>query len=331
MTIAHEGLLGVRAGRRPSRAAPPAPSRSPSCGRPGSSPAGRWRPDGCRRARSSSCTARRSPAATSCATRSPSVRSTRTCWPTTRGSISASPRAPGSGRWARSTRRSTSRGAEVSSLRRRQGRLELRAYNPRPTATTLTIAGRQGDVVDLRGRVVAPFAGVLPLATVRHRHGGAGRTLRSASPRPPRGRPRRVQPGARERDRRDRPPPRAAPVARRASAPPHRRSRTDRRRPGRRRPRPAGRPTTGGRAPGAGRASRRRGRPRRSGARPRPGPTPPPAGPAAWARQPAAGGAGRRRRPRPARGRPARAPPGPPRGRRRRPNRAAGSGAPAGR
>ena len=56
------------------------------------------------------------------------------------------------------------RGAEVSSLRRRHGRLELRAYNPRPTATTLTIAGRRGDVVDLRGRVVAPFAGVLPLA-----------------------------------------------------------------------------------------------------------------------------------------------------------------------
>ncbi len=55
------------------------------------------------------------------------------------------------------------RGAEVSSLRRRRGRLELRAYNPRSTATTLTIAGRQGDVVDLRGRVVAPFAGVLPL------------------------------------------------------------------------------------------------------------------------------------------------------------------------
>ena len=55
------------------------------------------------------------------------------------------------------------RGAEVSSLRRRRGRLELRAYNPRPTPTTLTIAGRQGDVVDLRGRVVGPFAGVLPL------------------------------------------------------------------------------------------------------------------------------------------------------------------------
>jgi hypothetical protein len=55
------------------------------------------------------------------------------------------------------------RGAEVSSLRRRQGRLELRAYNPRPTATTLTIAGRHGDVVDLRGRVVASFGGTLPL------------------------------------------------------------------------------------------------------------------------------------------------------------------------
>jgi alpha-mannosidase len=55
------------------------------------------------------------------------------------------------------------RGVEVSSLRRRHGRLELRAYNPRPTATTLTVAGRRGDVVDLRGRVLAPFAGTLPL------------------------------------------------------------------------------------------------------------------------------------------------------------------------
>jgi hypothetical protein len=54
-------------------------------------------------------------------------------------------------------------GAEVSSLRRRHGRLELRAYNPRPTATTLSVAGRHGDVVDLRGRVLAPFAGTLPL------------------------------------------------------------------------------------------------------------------------------------------------------------------------
>ena len=56
------------------------------------------------------------------------------------------------------------RGAEVSSLRRRQGRLELRAYNARPTATTLTVVGRQGHVVDLRGRALAPFAGTLPLA-----------------------------------------------------------------------------------------------------------------------------------------------------------------------
>jgi mannosylglycerate hydrolase len=54
-------------------------------------------------------------------------------------------------------------GAEVSSLRRRRGRLELRAFNPRPTATTLTIAARRGDVVDLRGRAVRPFTGSLPL------------------------------------------------------------------------------------------------------------------------------------------------------------------------
>ena len=55
------------------------------------------------------------------------------------------------------------RGAEVSSLRRHHGRLELRAYNPRPTAATLTVTGRHGEVVDLRGRAVAPFRGSLSL------------------------------------------------------------------------------------------------------------------------------------------------------------------------
>jgi hypothetical protein len=50
-------------------------------------------------------------------------------------------------------------GAQVSSLRRHDGRLELRAFNPTAAATTLAVAGRRGDVVDLRGRVLAPFTG----------------------------------------------------------------------------------------------------------------------------------------------------------------------------
>jgi alpha-mannosidase len=54
-------------------------------------------------------------------------------------------------------------GAEVSSLRRRQGRLEARVFNPWPRATVLSIAGRRGRVVDLRGRPLADFDGSLPL------------------------------------------------------------------------------------------------------------------------------------------------------------------------
>ena len=54
-------------------------------------------------------------------------------------------------------------GAQVSSLRRRQGRLELRAFNPTGVETTLTTPGRRGEVVDLRGRALAPFDGTLVL------------------------------------------------------------------------------------------------------------------------------------------------------------------------
>jgi hypothetical protein len=50
-------------------------------------------------------------------------------------------------------------GAQVSSLRRREGRLEVRAFNPTVAATTLRVAGRRGHVVDLRGRDLAPFTG----------------------------------------------------------------------------------------------------------------------------------------------------------------------------
>ena len=48
-------------------------------------------------------------------------------------------------------------GAPVSSLRRAAGRLELRVFNPTADTTTVTIDGRRGWLVDLRGRPVEPF------------------------------------------------------------------------------------------------------------------------------------------------------------------------------
>jgi alpha-mannosidase len=64
------------------------------------------------------------------------------------------------------------RGAEVSSVRRSAGQVEVRVFNPTPVGTTVEIAGRSGWLVDLRGRPVAPFEGNFPLraegiATVR--------------------------------------------------------------------------------------------------------------------------------------------------------------------
>jgi hypothetical protein len=63
-------------------------------------------------------------------------------------------------------------GAIVSAVVRRDGALHVRVFNPHPGPTTLRIAGRHGDVVDLRDRAVAPFTGELPLrpwqiATIR--------------------------------------------------------------------------------------------------------------------------------------------------------------------
>jgi mannosylglycerate hydrolase len=55
------------------------------------------------------------------------------------------------------------RGAEVSSVRRSAGQVEVRVFNPSPDATTVEIAGRSGWLVDLRGRPVAPFEGSFPL------------------------------------------------------------------------------------------------------------------------------------------------------------------------
>jgi hypothetical protein len=55
------------------------------------------------------------------------------------------------------------RGAEVSAVVRRAGQLEVRVFNPGPTATTVAVDGRSGWLVDLRGRPVAPFEGSFEL------------------------------------------------------------------------------------------------------------------------------------------------------------------------
>jgi alpha-mannosidase len=54
-------------------------------------------------------------------------------------------------------------GAPVSSLRRVAGRLEVRVFNPSDDTTTVTIDGRRGWLVDLRGRPVEPFDGQFDL------------------------------------------------------------------------------------------------------------------------------------------------------------------------
>jgi FtsP/CotA-like multicopper oxidase with cupredoxin domain len=58
-------------------------------------------------------------------------------------------------------------GAPVSSLRRVAGRLELRVFNPSSDTTTVTIDGRRGWLVDLRGRPVEPFEQRFTLAPWR--------------------------------------------------------------------------------------------------------------------------------------------------------------------
>jgi hypothetical protein len=54
-------------------------------------------------------------------------------------------------------------GAEVSSLRRVAGRLELRVFNPSDQETTVVVDGRSGWLIDLRGAPVEPFDGSFPL------------------------------------------------------------------------------------------------------------------------------------------------------------------------
>jgi alpha-mannosidase len=48
-------------------------------------------------------------------------------------------------------------GAEVSAVRRHAGRIELRVVNMGDETTTVTVAGRTGWLVDLRGQAIEPF------------------------------------------------------------------------------------------------------------------------------------------------------------------------------
>jgi hypothetical protein len=57
----------------------------------------------------------------------------------------------------------TVRGAKVSSVRRDAGALEVRVFNPADSPTTVSIPGRSGWLVDLRGRPVSSFEGSFDL------------------------------------------------------------------------------------------------------------------------------------------------------------------------
>lgn len=55
-------------------------------------------------------------------------------------------------------------GAEVSAVVREAGGLRVRVFNPTGDAATVTIAGRRGWLLDLRGRPLRPFEGSFELA-----------------------------------------------------------------------------------------------------------------------------------------------------------------------
>jgi hypothetical protein len=54
-------------------------------------------------------------------------------------------------------------GAEVTSVQRRAGLVEVRAFNPSHDAGVIRIAGRQGWTIDLRGQTIDRFDGALDL------------------------------------------------------------------------------------------------------------------------------------------------------------------------
>jgi alpha-mannosidase len=71
--------------------------------------------------------------------------------------------APGGGTRAETGTALTVDGAQVSALRREGGALEIRVYNPTATATTVTLPGQAGWLVDLRGYPLQPFEGTFAL------------------------------------------------------------------------------------------------------------------------------------------------------------------------
>ena len=75
--------------------------------------------------------------------------------------------APGGGDRGDTGHELTVEGAEVSALRRAPGGLEVRVFNPTDTATEVRIEGRQGWLVDLRGRPLEPFEGGFALGPWR--------------------------------------------------------------------------------------------------------------------------------------------------------------------
>lgn len=72
-------------------------------------------------------------------------------------------RAEGGGPLADRGHRLSLRGARVSALQRRHGRIEVRVFNPDPAPTTVVIDGHGGDLLDLRDRVLGRWEHSFPL------------------------------------------------------------------------------------------------------------------------------------------------------------------------
>jgi alpha-mannosidase len=75
--------------------------------------------------------------------------------------------APGGGTRPDAGAELTVDGAQVSALRRAPGGIELRVFNPSADPTRVTVDGRRGWLVDLRGRPLEPFEGGFDLAPWR--------------------------------------------------------------------------------------------------------------------------------------------------------------------
>jgi hypothetical protein len=73
------------------------------------------------------------------------------------------PATPDATRSASSGTPLTVEGAEVAAVVREGTTLRVRVFNPRPDPTTVTVDGRHGWLVDLRGRPLSPFDGSIDL------------------------------------------------------------------------------------------------------------------------------------------------------------------------